>query len=138
MRTIHLALTAATISAVCGCGSTESSNALAGTYVATVFNVAPTGQAQVDVLAAGGSLTLTIASDNSTTGNLSVPASANSGVPFTASMAGTVSLSGSIVRFQQSADTFVRDLDWTRSGSNLIVVSQVAGGAAFTLTLTRQ
>jgi len=121
----------------CG-GSTENTNTLAGTYSATVFTVTPTGQAAINVVAAGGSLTITIATNNATSGSLAIPASINGGTAFNADMAGTATLSGSTVHFQQTADTFVRDLTWTHSGTTLTVSNQAAGSAAYTITLTRQ
>jgi len=124
---------------VSGCGSDSPSqpSSLAGTYVATVVRVTPTGDSTIDVLAAGGSLSVTIASDNTASGSLSIPASV-AGTPFTASMAGTVVQSGSTVQFQQTADTFVRNLTFTIVGNTLQATSQVAGAGSFTITLTRQ
>jgi len=124
---------------VSGCGSDSPSHpsSLAGTYVATVFRVTPTGESTIDVLAAGGSLSVTIASDNTASGSLSIPASV-AGTPFTASMAGTVVQSGSTVQFQQTADTFVRNLTFTIVGNTLQATSQVAGAGSFTITLSRR
>jgi hypothetical protein len=42
------------------------------------------------------------------------------------------------VQFQQTADTFVRDLTFTIVGNTLQATSQVAGAGSFTITLTRQ
>lgn len=122
-----------------GCGSDTPSqpSALAGTYTATVFRVTPTGQATIDVLAQGGSLSITIASDNAASGTLSLPASV-AGTPFTASMTGTAVQTGGTVRFEQTADTFVRDLTFTIVGNTLQATNQVAGVGSFTITLTRQ
>jgi len=124
---------------VSGCGSDSPSqpSSLAGTYVATVFRVTPTGQPPIDVLAQGGTLSITIASDNTASGTLSLPASV-AGTAFSASMAGTVVQTGTTVRFEQTADTFVRDLTFTVVGNTLQTTSQVAGAGSFTITLTRQ
>lgn len=70
---------------VSACSSTENSG-LPGSYVATIFRVAPPGQGTKDVLAAGGSLTITIASNNSTTGSINIPASVTGGAAFVADM----------------------------------------------------
>ncbi len=142
----HHGLRRATLAAMlvlplASCGSdtpTASSGSLAGTYRATAFRVTPTGQPAIDVLPQGGSLTLTIAADRSTTGSLSLPASAAGGTALTASMAGTAVQTGGTIRLQQTADTFVRDLTWSVSASALSVTEQQAGGARFTITLTRQ
>ena len=111
---------------------------LAGSYRATELRATFTGQTPVDVLAAGGTLSITIDGSNATSGTLSIPASLNGGTAFTASMAGTATVTGDNVRFTQNADTFVRDLTWTRTATGLRVVSQTAGSASFTITLTRQ
>lgn len=79
---------------------------VAGTYVATEFEA--DGD---DILAAGGTLSMTLASDGSVTGELDLPSGA--GGPFTADLAGSFSVSGQNVGFSQSADTFIRDATWT-------------------------
>jgi hypothetical protein len=122
----------------CNGDEPTASAPLAGTYVATTFQVTPAGQSTTDVRAAGGSLSLLIAPDNTTSGTLSIPPSLNGGTPLNASLAGTATRSGNTVRFTQSAATFVRDLTWTASGTTLQVTDQTAGSARFTITLTRQ
>jgi hypothetical protein len=124
---------------VSGCGSDAPTQqaSIAGAYAATVFRVTPTGQPPIDVLAQGGSLSVTIASDNTASGSLSLPASV-AGTPFSASMAGTVVQTGTTVKFQQTADTFVRDLTFNIVGNTLQTTDQVAGVGSFTITLTRR
>ena len=124
--------------AAAACGYGTESVRLDGTYVASVFRVTPQGQSQIDVLGAGGSMTLTIGSNNAVTGTLVVPGSVTGGAPLSESMAGTAARDGDEVTFTQSADTFVRDLTWTLSAEGLRVTNQTAGGASFTLTLSRQ
>ena len=127
-------------SAAAGCGSdgpTDPANSLAGSYRATVFSVTPNGQAAIDVLSANGSLAITIGAANGLSGHLSLPASVTGSSAFTADMAGTAIVTGATVTFQQGADSFVRDLVWTRVGTSLTVVAQTAGSAAFTITLAR-
>jgi hypothetical protein len=127
---------------VSGCGDDaplDSSPVLAGTYTATQFSVTPTGQAAINVLASGGSLVITIAESGATSGSLTIPSSlTGTGQPETVSMSGTAVRSGSTVTFQQTGDSFVRDLEWTLDAVGLRMVNQVAGSAAFTITLTRQ
>jgi hypothetical protein len=125
------------LSSACGSDSSTQASLIAGTYSATVFQVTPTGQAPIDVIAQGGTLSLTIAADNSTTGTINLPASV-AGSAFTASLSGTAVQSGNTVHFEQSADTFVRDLTFTVVGTTLQVTNQVAGSASFTITLSRQ
>lgn len=136
-------ITALTILLLAPIGACSSSDAMgpgsiAATYVATTFIVTPTGEAQIDVLQAGGTLNIRIAADNTTTGSLNVPASVTGSTDFVADMAGSASVTTSSVQFQQTADSFVRDLTWTRTATSLAVVGQTAGSASFTITLTRQ
>jgi hypothetical protein len=130
------------LASISACGSssdtTRPAGSIAGSYVATGFTVTPTGESAINVLTAGGSLDITIAADSSTTGTLDVPASVTGSTEFVEDMTGSATVTTSTVQFQQTADTFVRDLSWTRNGTSLTVVNQTAGSAAFTITLTRQ
>lgn len=135
----RFALAALSVATACTIGDTlGSSNFLTGSYAASIFVVTPTGQAPLNVLAAGGTLSITITSSGATSGSLNVPASVTGGSAFTASMAGTATITTLTVQFSQDADTFVRDLVWSRVGSELRVVDQVAGNSSFTITLTHQ
>lgn len=118
--------------------ATGPGDSIAASYVATDFRVTPTGQAPIDVLRSGGTLDITITADSSTTGTLNIPASVIGSTAFVADMAGSASVTTSTVHFQQTADTFVRDLTWTRTGTSLTVADQTAGSASFTITLIRQ
>jgi hypothetical protein len=130
-------LAASLLLAVTACGSSTDANPLAGTYVATTFQVTPTGETMIDVLAYGGTLGITIANDNSTSGTLFVPASL-AGTAISESMAGTAVQTGNTVGFTQVSDTFVRSLTLTINGSTLQTVNQPLNGATFTVVLTRQ
>jgi hypothetical protein len=128
--------------AVVGCGSDDPDPVSpplvpAGTYVATTFQATPDGLGAINVLTAGGSLTVTVNANNSVNGTLTLPASV-AGAPFTASMSGVVVAAGVGVSLQQSEDSFVRDLIWTVGTNTLSVTNQRAGAAVFTITLTRQ
>jgi hypothetical protein len=138
-RSVRAVLTVAYLAIACSSTDTVgTSNLLAGTYVASVFVVTPTGQSAVDVLAAGGSLSITIKTSGTTSGSLNIPSSVTGGAPLTASMAGTAIITSLTVEFDQTADTFVRDLIWSRAGTLLTVVDQPAGGASYSITLLRQ
>jgi hypothetical protein len=89
------------------------------------------------VLAQGGALSVVIAADGATGGTLTIPASVTGGSALNTSMTGTALRSGNTVRFQQTADTFVRDLTWTVGRSTLQVNDQALGGARFTIALSR-
>lgn len=118
-----------------GC-STEPSE-VSGTWVATVFNVTPSGEAPIDLLAAGATLTITIDAGNMTTGSLNIPAGVGGPEPFSASMAGTAIVTETTVRFIQDDDSFVPDLVWSRGALTLTVINQPLGGDVWTITLTK-
>ena len=110
---------------------------LAGNYTATSFIVTQSGQQPVNVLASGGSLTVNIAADSSTTGTLSLPAG------FLGGPGGTASMSGKIMRlpdgnfqFQQSENTFVRQLVWQQFTDALVSTSFLAN-TQFQITLRK-
>lgn len=119
-----------------GCKGTEASP-IAGTWSATTFLFTEAGKQPADVLAQGGGLTITVSSTNRTIGSLSVPATITGGASVVASMAGTATVSGSTVQFDQEADTFVRDVTWTITGNTLVTTSSVSG-VTLNITLTRQ
>ncbi len=108
-----------------------------GTYTATTFNVTPAGGAPINVLGDGGSLVITLHAGGSTTGTLTVPGTITGGTPFVASMAGTVTVTSLTVTFTQSADSFVRDLTWSRQGQILAVTNQMVAGTSYTIALQR-
>jgi hypothetical protein len=108
---------------------------VAGQYTATTFTVVESGNT-IDVLAAGGSLTITLTTSGTTTGQLIVPASVTGGSPLVASMDGTYTLTNGVVTFSQSADTFVRNMPFTVQGKTL-TGSSIFSGATVSVVLTR-
>ena len=124
------------------CGGSEGDNtgplALAGTYNATEFTTTGTS-GQTNELAAGSTLNITLNSNGSTTGHLHL--AATSGHPaLDRDMAGTWTQSGMTVNFDQSADTFVRDLPFAvvAQGSTWSLVGDgTFSGTNVHLTLTR-
>ena len=135
----RFALTTLALLAACVNSQTGENETISGTFQATIFTVTPTGQGLIDVIAAGGSLRITISESGATTGQLSLPASVTGGAAFNASMEGTAVITGLTVRFTQSADTFVRDLIWSRQSAQLLIVdNQAAGSATYTIALVRQ
>jgi type IV secretory pathway protease TraF len=140
-RLLRATLTAGALAALAACAGDgpSSANPIAGTYVATVFTVVPEGTTNaLDIKASGGSLTITIAEDNASTGQLFIPKSLT-GDPtdFVATMTGTAVVNGSTLTFTQLSDTFVRDLTWTVSGRTISVTNQLLMGDRYTIVLTR-
>ena len=138
MRLPALVISAIILLGACGSDPTGSETQLAGSYTATMLVVTPMGQSAMDVLAAGGSLSLVISASGATTGNLTIPGSLTGAGPEAISMTGTAQRSGATVQFQQTEDSFVRDLEWELTPTALRVINQVVGNASFTITLSRQ
>ena len=137
MRFRKLAAYLAVGASLAACSDGGADVHIVSSYEATTFTVTPTGQAPINVLAAGGSLTINLMSDGTTTGALVVPAAANGGTAINESMAGTFTRVGDTVTFDQDADTFVRDMDFTVSGSTLTGLENF-GGVTIAVTLTLQ
>ncbi len=118
-----------------GCSDTIGPESLAGTYVATEFTLA--GEVSGDVLAAGGSLSIPLNADGTTSGSVFVPAALNDGEDFTASLAGTFTVTDGSITFTQDVDTFVRDITWEVDGTRLRGAGTFSG-VTITVVLTRQ
>jgi hypothetical protein len=113
------------------CGDLSTSvipDVIPGTYAASSFRVTPPGQPIVDVIAAGGSLTITVAEDLSTDGTLFIPGGLISSQAVQASMAGKlVQKSDGTWFFQQNANTFMRLLIWQQFTDAFVSTTLLAG-----------
>ena len=120
-----------------GCSDPITPESIAGTYTATTFTLS--GEVTEDVLATGGTLTITFNADGTTSGSLFVPAAseASEDVDLVVDMAGTFSLSDGSISLTQTGDSFVRVLDWTVEGDQ-IHGTRTNGGVTVTITLSRQ
>ncbi len=140
MRRTRLGLATGLAVMVGGCGVAlelvEGTNFERGTYSATVFRITPDGQPPVDVLQAGGSLSITFDQSGGTTGTLVLPAGVTGGAAVNASMAGTATITGLSVTFSQTADTFVRAATWSRIGRTLQLNNYRIGNAVYDVALT--
>jgi hypothetical protein len=106
-----------------------------GAYQATRWTATSSGTT-TDVLAAGGSFTITLTPQGTTTGRLFVPASVTGQGDFDADLTGTWTQSGSTILFSHAADTFVRNVSFTIQGSTL-VGDRTFGNVRVQVTLTR-
>lgn len=124
---------------ILGCGSdaplSPTVGGVAGTYTATSFT-ATNSTGAADLLAAGSSVNAVLKADGTTSGHLLVPAAVAGGVAVDEDLTGTWTLSGTTVSFSQSADTFLRDLVFTVSGTKL-VGDGVFSGTTLHIVLTR-
>lgn len=116
-----LALAGAVLLPLAGCDSAEDDTP-AGSYEATRFRATIEGET-VDVLAAGGALTMRLRDDGTVSGRLVVPTSLAEGgegdVPFAGTYTVTGSGSATTVTFEHEADTFVRDAEWAYDDGRL-------------------
>jgi len=111
----------------CGSSSDPDSLAFAGDYDASVMIVTAAGLHPVDLLAGGSSLTISIAGDSSVTGHLFIPAAITGTGDLDDDLAGTASATVSTISFDQTADTFVRDLTFTRHRDYLSADQMING-----------
>lgn len=137
VRATLVAIVAVGTLAACGEDGAIAPDAIVGVYTATTFRVTPTDAAEIDVLEEGGSLVITVGGGDVTTGSLVLPATVTGTAALQASMAGNAVRNGSGVTFNQTADTFVRDLNWTYANNAISVTNQSVGGATYTIVLTR-
>ncbi len=123
-----------------GCSdSTDPPASVSGNYVATELTVTDGGGA-TDLLAAGAEVTIVLTATGTTTGTMVVPAAySESGLDETYSLAGTYlyDANAGTVTFDQAADTFLRDMTWEVSGSELHGTLVVEVGTTLTATLER-
>jgi hypothetical protein len=135
-----LALAAAVALVVAACDEDPAgltNEEIAGSYAATTFTTTSDGTT-TDQLSQGGSLTIQLAANGTTTGHVTVPASAGTGGEgLDADLAGTWTLSGAIVDLDHEADTFVRDMPFLVQGTTLIG-DQTFQGTRVQAVLTRQ
>lgn len=109
---------------------------VAGTYHATRIRFTQTGQATVDALAAGATISIVLNRSGITTGTLFIPASLNGGVAETLDLTGTFLYSGTQVTFDHAADTFIRDVTWTfNQSTSQLSTTATAGGVQYDVIL---
>lgn len=87
-------------------------------YGAIRFTTTENGKT-TDVLAEGVTLQINLGADGRTTGRLFAPGREEDGSDLDADLSGTWTVHGDTVRFQQSADTFVRDMPFVIVGTRL-------------------
>jgi hypothetical protein len=138
MRTTMPALgVLALLSALACSSSTTASDTVAGTYQASRLRFTEQGQATVDALAGGATITITLTNTGTTTGTFFVPGALNGGVPQSYDLSGTYLRTGAVLEFTHSADTFLRDVPWTIQGATLVTTAS-AGGGQYDVVLSRQ
>ena len=122
-------------SAACGGDDTPFSPTVqnvSGAYTASVFSLtSPTGTGDsttVDLLALGASVDITFEPNGTTSGRLFVPGAGENGSDLDVDLAGTWTLTGNVVTFNQTGDTFIRDADFTAGPGTLTAEGDSAQG----------
>jgi hypothetical protein len=110
---------AAVLLAACSDSTAPTMSSVAGSYSATSFSVTE-GGGTTNILAAGGSITLTLTAAGVTSGRLFVPGGAEDGGDFDEALTGTWTLQDSTVTLEHDADTFLRDMSFTVRGQQLV------------------
>ena len=85
---------------------------VAGLYSAWTFTY-ETSTGTTDLLAAGAVVSIDLADDGTTTGEIFVEDGGEGGGDLDEDLTGTWTLEGGTVTFDQTADTFIRDLEFT-------------------------
>lgn len=140
MSTTHRWLGRAAVTAalgVLGCSSSTGTiprNTVI-TYTAILWTITDTG-VETNALQAGATLDLELTEDGRVSGTLFMPAAINNGADLTADMTGTYTITQGILRFAQTADTFVREVGWDVDGQQLIASEVVDGADVFLILST--
>jgi len=125
-------LSVAAVTMVLACGGDEvaapSPPDVAGAYSATSFTTTTNGVV-TDQLAEGVTFAITLAPDGTTAGSLAI-------LGGSMDMAGRWALAGSIVTFDQAADTFVRQMSF-RVSPNHLQGEGTFGGTTIRVTLAK-
>jgi len=114
MKPIASLLAAAAVVA-CSDAFKPTADNVSGIYQLQTFRTDSAGTTK-DWVAGGASLSLILSPGGHVGGELTMPADT---VVFYALLDGTWTLTGTTVHFSQSADTFVRDMDWIASENRL-------------------
>lgn len=152
LRTVPLVLIVSLVFSAAACddddddGTGPSSDPLtqadvAGDYEATTFTTTTDG-AVTDQLEAGAVLSIGLAVDGTTTGLLFVPGAAEDGSDFEADLTGTWTFDEASrqIMFDQTADTFVRDMTFVAqraAGSVRLAARRSFGPTTFDVVLER-
>jgi len=125
------------LASACADHVTIVGDVIPGTYTATSFRLTKDGEPTIDVLAKGGSLTITVAPDLNLTGLLSLPAGVVTPDAATAAMAGVLVVKADgTYRFDQPVQSFIKDLTWQQFTDAFVTTTKMSG-VQFQITLRK-
>jgi hypothetical protein len=130
-----IALALALVLGACGGEDTFSPTAetVAGSYTAASLTVS-SSVGTTDLLASGSTVAITLAVDGTTSGRLFVPGGAEDGSDLDVDLDGTWTLSGATVTFNQTGDTFIRNIAFV-AGPNRLSGEGTFSGALIRIVL---
>lgn len=133
----HVQIPLCMILALAACDSPFSPTVanVAGDYSVQTLTVTDTS-GTTDWLAVGTTWTMSLAANGTTTGHLFIPGAGEGGADLNADMAGTWTLSGDSIQFDQAADSFVRDMSFLAL-ENRLTGDHTFSGARVRLVLTK-
>jgi hypothetical protein len=132
-----MALTLGIVTAACGDDDSFSPTleTVAGSYTATTFTLSSV-VGDINLLSTGATVSIDLVTDFTTTGRLFVPDGNTDGSDLDEDLAGTWSLTDSTVTFDQSAATFIPQLEFVASANRLTAEGSFSGGT-LRLVLTK-
>jgi len=119
MRILQRFLAVAGVFLACSDPFTPTVENVAGTYTLERLTEFHGTVGATNWVPRGGTMTITLETNGTTTGRLFLPGADESGADFDVDMAGTWTLIDGIVVFNQSADSFVRDARWVARRSRI-------------------
>lgn len=140
MSLMKTGMTVTALAALVACGSDSTApgdDIVVGSYFATQF-VTTGSFGQINQLVEGSTATINLFPNGTTTGHLHLVATAANPAS-DADMSGTWRRTGNVVTFSQSADTFIRNMQFTvvlTSTGVALAADQVFGGVRIQLTLS--
>jgi hypothetical protein len=121
------------------CGGSDSftptEETVAGTYEASTFTLT-SFSGTTDLLLAGATVDATLAPDGTTSGRLFVPGGEEDGSDLDEDLTGTWTLTGQTVTFNQTADTFIGEAEFT-AGRNTLTAEGAFDGVNIFLQLVK-
>ena len=122
------------------CEPTTSVNpdVIPGTYAATTFRVTPANSSTVDVLAQGGSLTITVDESFQVAGSIYLPGGLLTTDPINANLAGKVQQDrDGTWFFTLTPSTFMNGLVWTQFTNSFVSTTKLEDGTQFQVLLEK-
>ena len=123
-----------------GCEPTTNvvPDVIPGTYAATTFRVTPPNSSTVDVLAAGGALTVTVDESFQVAGSIYLPGGLLTTDPINANLAGKVEQDrDGTWFFTLTPNTFVNGLVWTQFTDSFVSTTKLEDGTQFQVLLEK-